>query len=171
MHSISFALSFTQEFLVGYSSQSQFYTDISKNNLFFHQIVQGVCSCFSLFNLQGTPPTARGSFAFAFVSLADSSDIIPCIPPFVKHFFRLISIFFVHTISGVFTRYTAPYLVLRHAPVQFFFPTREHGIQLSVSLSSRASRTVARKIARYFPAKRPPSTSSPMAASTAPASR
>ena len=32
-----------------------FYTDISKNNLFFHQIVQGVCSCFSLFNLQGTP--------------------------------------------------------------------------------------------------------------------
>jgi len=38
--------------------------------------------------------------------------------------------------------------------VQFFFPTREHGIQLSVSLSSRASRTIARKIARYFPANK-----------------
>ena len=79
-----------------------FYTDISKNNLFFNQIVQGVCSCFSLFNLQGTPPAARGSFAFAFVSLADSSDIIPCIPPFVKRFFQIFPIFFFSPVFDLF---------------------------------------------------------------------
>ena len=55
INSISSLLAYTQEFSLAILHNLSFYTDISKNNLFLlNQIVQGVCSCFSLFNLQGT---------------------------------------------------------------------------------------------------------------------
>ena len=96
-----------------------FYTDISKNNLFFHQIVQGVCSCFSLFPLQGALVIADvnsnvhqnfskvknffqsflifSSFAFGKLSFpsAANSFSLSHLHLFVKNFFRGFSKFFV----------------------------------------------------------------------------
>ena len=96
INSISFALSFTQEFSLAILSQSQLFTDIFKEQLLFFiiKIVQGVCSCFSLFNLQGTP-----------LSLADSSHIISRLPTFVKHFFKFFWVFLNFICCTVFAQH------------------------------------------------------------------
>ena len=82
MHSISFALSFTQEFLVGYSSQSQFLHWHLKEQLVLNQIVQGVCSCFSLFNLQGTPAIRTAYLK----SHPDFIGLAPSVPEQLLHY-------------------------------------------------------------------------------------
>ena len=51
----------------------------------------GVCSCFSLFNLQGTPLPLEPP------ALRDSLHMIPCLPLFVKRFFEFFCIYFFDT--------------------------------------------------------------------------
>ena len=85
-------LAYTQEFLRWLFSQSQqFLTDIFKNNLFFIKSSFGVCSCFSLFNLQGTPLPLEPP------ALRDSLHMIPRLPLCVKRFFEFFCIYFFDT--------------------------------------------------------------------------
>ena len=68
-----FALSFTQEFSLAVLCISKYF-DISRTTLFLLiKIVQGVCSCFSLFNLQGTPLRSQPIQSHVTVSSAVAS--------------------------------------------------------------------------------------------------
>ena len=85
-------LAYTQEFLrwLFLHNLSNFSLTSLRTTCFIKSSF-GVCSCFSLFNLQGTPLPLEPP------ALRDSLHMIPCLPLFVKRFFEFfekISYFF-----------------------------------------------------------------------------
>ena len=94
---LSFALSLLKNFSLAILAQCLISTS-QEQLVFYNQIVQGVCSCFSLFNLQGTPCFALGNTLGR-----NSLDIISRPSPFVKHFFQKISKFFIFFFGPIFS--------------------------------------------------------------------
>ena len=128
-------LAYTQEFLrwLFLHNLSNFSLTSLRTTCFIKSSF-GVCSCFSLFNLQGTPLPLEPP------ALRDSLHMIPCLPLFVKRFFEffekisyffkraliityLYYIFILYSAAYIFILYSAAYIFILYSAAAFGLPS------------------------------------------------